>query len=229
FGQHAEKQGDLGAALQHFRTLCASRKYRGFGFTSSARVLSAMGRQQEAINLLKEAIATDPLPGPLYRQLASVYGKVRQVNDQGAALGMAMRLDPAQADADYRTLGGLSFESGQYDQAGRYLEEAVELRPDNSRYHYALGQTYLMRAQLGDRLGKAIIHLEAAGRLAPGSGFAHDLLSAAYVKAGRWADAARVLRTAIDNDSQNEVLYFRLSQAYQRLGRKRDAARAVDY
>src|SRR5207247_11174866 len=48
-------------------------------------------------------------------------------------------------------------------------------------------------------------------------------------KAGRWSDGARVLRTAIDNDSQNEVLYFRLAQAYQRLGRKREAERAVEY
>jgi tetratricopeptide (TPR) repeat protein len=229
FGQHAEKKGDLETALRHFQSLCESSRYRRFGYSGTARVLSALGKPQEAIDSLRQGIALDEHPAPLYRQLASLYGKLRRVNEQVAALETATRLDPAQADADYRNLGVFSFESGQYDQAERYLEKAVEMRPDNSRYHYALGQTYLMRAQIGDRLSRAIFHLEAAGRLAPGSGFAHDLLSAAYVKAGRWGDAVRDLRTAINNDSQNEVLYFRLAQAYQRLGRKSEAGRAVEY
>ena len=228
-GQYAEKIGDLPTALQHFRALSALRAYRVSGSAHAAAVLRGLGKQQEAIATLKEAIALEPRSAELYRQLASAYSLAGRVNEQVAALQKADALDPRNAHSDDLILGLLSFDAGKYDAAERFLERSVEMQPDNGEYHYALAKIYLARAEHGARLAEAIHHLEAARRLRPENVFVYDYLSVAYTKAGRWQEAASALWRAIDLAPQDGRHYFQLGQLYQRHGLQEPARRILGY
>jgi tetratricopeptide (TPR) repeat protein len=194
-----------------------------------ASVESRRNRHPAAIDTLKKAIALEPQSGELYRQLADLYSRAQRVDDRIAALQQAMRLDPKNAHADHYVLGQLSFDAGKYDDAERHLEECVQLQPENSQYHYMLGRTYLTRPENGDRLARAIKELEIAQGLAPRQGYAHDFLSVAYTKTQRWPEAAAALHRAIDLAPSNGLLYFRLGQVYQRLGRPDEAKWVLDF
>lgn len=228
-GQYYEYIGELATSLRYLRTYCSDPKNRAVGYALMARTLTKMRRPQEALAALQKAIALAPQSAQLRRQQAEVYGKMQQVSKQIAALQEAIRLDPQNAHQDYHKLGRIAAEAGQHDESERYQEKSIELRPDNGLYHYLLGETYLMRAEREDRLNRAIRHLEEAQRLLPDSAFAHDFLSTAYMKAERWEDAAASLRRSIDLTPQNEILYYRLGQVYQRLDRPVDAKRAQTY
>jgi tetratricopeptide (TPR) repeat protein len=222
-GQHAERSGDYTGALEHYRRLGALPGYRVLAYRRSAAALGRMGRHRQAIDTLKQAIDLQSNPGDLYRQLAGACSKAQRVNEQVEALHQAARLDPEQAHGDFYLLGQLAFDAGKYDEAERYLEKSVELQPGSSKYQYMLGRTYLTGPENGDRLTRAIARLETAQRLAPQQGYAHDFLSVAYLKAQRWPEAAAALHHAIDLAPDNGLLYFRLGQVYQHLGRTDEA------
>jgi tetratricopeptide (TPR) repeat protein len=228
-GQYAQKMGDLPAALKHFRRLSQVPAYHISGSAYAASVLSSMGKYDEAIALLKAAIAREPKPAELYRQIASVYALAHRIQEQIAAIQKASQLEPEKAASDYLVLGMLSFDTGKYDEAENYLEQCVQREPGNGSYQYALGKTYLARPTKGDHLARAIEHLEIAGRLMPENVYVFDYMSVAYLKTQRWQEAAMALRRAIDLAPQNERLYFRLGQMYQRLGKKEQARQILGY
>ncbi|HZO86836.1 MAG TPA: tetratricopeptide repeat protein [Chthonomonadaceae bacterium] len=228
-GQYYEYIGQLDTALRYFQQLLASPQYSRSVYTFLARTQTKAGRYQAALAALAKAIQRDPRAPDLRRQQAEVYSKLHIVTKQIAALQEAARLDPQNAHRDTFLLGKIALEVGNYDEAEQLLEKSIALKPDESQYHYALGQTYLLRPEMGDRLNRAIRHLEEAERLAPDSVTLHDFLSAAYMKAGRWEEAAVALHRSANLAAQNQVLYFRLNQIYRRLGNEREAQRAQDY
>src|SRR5205807_6632825 len=114
-GQCADTPYGCPAALRHFRPLGAIPADRVSGYAHTAAVLRGMGKQEEAIATLKQAIALEPRSAELYRQLASAYSLAQRVNEQVAALQKADALDPRNAHADDLILGLLSFESGRDD------------------------------------------------------------------------------------------------------------------
>jgi tetratricopeptide (TPR) repeat protein len=228
-GQYHEYIGQITTALPYFQKLAASSKYRRIGIGFVARAQAKLGRLNDAIVTLQKAIVLDPRSSELRRQLAAVYDRLHIVTKRVAALEEAAKLDGSRADRDLYELGRIALEVGNYDEAEKVLEKAISLDPSISQYHYSLGQTMLLRAELGDRLNRAIGHLEVAQKLAPDSVNVHDFLSSAYIKAQRWQDAAVSLHRSANISAQNEVLYFRLNQVYKRLGNQQESKRAQLY
>ena len=228
-GQYFEYVGQLPAALGYFQMLVSDPIHGRAAGVFVARVLTKMGKYQAAIDVLKKAIALDPRSADLRRQLAGVYDKMHLVTRQIAALKEAAELDPGKAHRDYYDLGRIALDVGKYDEAEQLLEKSISLNPRVSQYHYSLGQTYLLRPDMGGRLGMAIQHLEEAERLAPDDVHVHDFLSTAYIKAGKWTEAAIALHRSANAAPQNEVLYFRLNQVYRRLGNEIEAKRAQSW
>ena len=216
-------------ALTYFRSLLKHPKYDRIALGFVARTQAKMGAYQDAIATIERAMAIDPKSPELRRRLAAVYEKQHIVSRRIDALKEAARLDGKDAHRDYYELGKIALEVGDYDESERRLNQAITLAPDASQYHYSLGQTLLLRPELGDRLNQAIHHLEEAQRLAPDSANTHDFLSSAYMKAHRWQEAAVSLHRSANIAAQNDVLYFRLNQVYKQLGNEREARRAQEY
>ena len=91
-----------------------------------------------------------------------------------------------QQDPDGLHLAGLlAWQSGGYDEAIESIGRAIQLRSDNSSYHYNLGNALMARG----RIGEAIVHYERALFLEPGQADTCSNLGITLAEQGRIDDA----------------------------------------
>jgi tetratricopeptide (TPR) repeat protein len=147
--------------------------------------------------------------------------------------------DLAKAIAEYRILlqrqpdkpgihyriGGLIMSqpatSTSAGEASKEFEQELKINPRNAAAEYYLGE--LARQQ--DRLPDAIQHFSASTRLYPEFAEAYAGLGRSLMDSGKAADAVAPLETAVKLAPDNPTVHFTLATAYQRVGRKQDAAR----
>jgi Tfp pilus assembly protein PilF len=142
------------------------------------------------------------------------------------------------------------------DNAVKEFRAALQLRPNESELHEALGQFYLdnhnneeAQAELEKALTldpsrthalyllgrlyvqkreneKAVSYLQRALRLQPDLGEASSLLGTAYVRLGQFANAIPKLEKAAPRDHYGNV-HYQLFLAYKRLGQAELAQKAL--
>jgi Flp pilus assembly protein TadD len=153
----------------------------------------------------------------------------------------------------YNNLGNVFSEEGEYQEAIRHFETALEIRPDYPKALHNLANAYL---ELGE-FDAALRHFERALELAPESFQVHYNLARALVRLGRLEEAAehysravelnpglvpayrslgillvqlerpqeaeRYLREAIRRKPDDALAYHSLGDAYRKLGRTQAA------
>jgi len=147
--------------------------------------------------------------------------------------------DLAKAIAEYRILlqrqpdkPGIHFRIGglimdqpatatSSEEARKEFEQELKLNPQNAAAEYYLGEL----ARHGDKLPEAIKHFSSAIALYPEFAEAHAGLGRSLLDSGKTADSVTPLETAAKLAPENLAVHFALATAYQRLGRKQDAAR----
>lgn len=105
------------------------------------------------------------------------------------------RVSPVRAAETNTRLGVGYLERGETQVALQKLTQAVEQDPEHVPAHLALGIVY----QSIDRDEKALEHLEIAVRLAPDDGGAHNSYAALLCQVGRYKEADRHFRAALDD------------------------------
>lgn len=107
------------------------------------------------------------------------------------------------------------------EEARKELDAELKIYPQNSGAEYLLGEL----ARTSDQLPRAIGHFQRALALNAGFTDAYFGLGRALLDSGRTADAVPPLETAARLAPDNPTIHFALATAYQRLGRKPEAAR----
>ena len=105
------------------------------------------------------------------------------------------RVSPVRAAEVNTRLGVGYLERGELQVAMQKLEQAVSQDPEHVPAQLALGIVY----QSIDRNEKALEHLRTAVRLAPDDGGAHNSYAALLCQVGRYAEADRHFRAALDD------------------------------
>jgi tetratricopeptide (TPR) repeat protein len=126
--------------------------------------------------------------------------------------------------AAHALLGRTYARTGQYDRAVETLRHAVRRNPSEPEGYAALGDALLWTGDLGG----AAEALETALAMDPRRS-AEDLFSlgAAYLLAGRSADAIRILERATQRNEGNPYIYAVLAAAYAASGRAAEARSAA--
>ncbi len=123
----------------------------------------------------------------------------------GGGGGVNDPIGPADADAAqaefYVKLGRTALAKGDAVGAATNFNKAREFDPKNPDAIGGLGEVALQQGYYED----AIVHLEAAGRLAPRSGRLFTLLGQAYMGAGRPKKAGEAFKRALKVDPSNET------------------------
>lgn len=105
-------------------------------------------------------------------------------------------------------------------EARKEFEAELKVFPQNAGAEYSLGE--LARQQ--DALPQAIGHYTRATQFAPDFAEAYYGLGRCLLDSGKSSDALKPLQTSERLQPENPNVHFALATAYQRLGRKEDAA-----
>ncbi len=135
-----------------------------------------------------------------------------------------LQRSPGMPGIHYR-IGGLILTqpgaASSAEEARKEFEEELKVFPNNAAAEYYLGEL----ARQKDNLPEAIEHFARSAKLYPDFGEAHFGLGRCLLDFGKTAEALTPLETAARLAPDNPTIHFSLATAYQRLGRKGDAAR----
>jgi tetratricopeptide (TPR) repeat protein len=124
-----------------------------------------------------------------------------------------LRLDPKRVEA-YTNLGRLLLEQGQYEEAEKYLKQAIAIKRNESPPHQLLGIAYF---QLGN-FDLAEGELENALRIGPHDRETVFFLARTCANLGNLRRAARLLEGLRDENPREAKVLYTLGLVYMKLG-----------
>jgi Flp pilus assembly protein TadD len=114
----------------------------------------AGGRNEEAVDAYKQAIALKPdVPG-YYNNLGNVLARAGKIDEARAAYVKSAELDPANAATAWRNFGISLYNANRLGDAVEPLQKAAELDPKNPQTWYLLGASLVYKMttkKVGDR------------------------------------------------------------------------------
>jgi eukaryotic-like serine/threonine-protein kinase len=141
---------------------------------------------QEAEQEFKKAIELNPGNASAHYWYANLLGVTGRFNEAIAESKTAKEIDPFSLLV-ITNLGRAYYRAHEYDKASEYLKRVLEENPKNSSAAYVLGYVYIQK----EMYGEAIETLEKLSTTR--KWLAAAPLGYAYAKAGRKADALKIL------------------------------------
>jgi tetratricopeptide (TPR) repeat protein len=156
--------------------------------------LARKGRLDDAVVHLSKALQLDPAQPVARRNLGMVLAQAGKIEEAIPYLRSAVEEKPEDAEAQ-ANLGLALALTRRFDEAIAHLRIAVAASPGSFEYQFNLARAL---ASAG-RSAEAIPQFELAVRLSGGrEPSVLDMLGRAYADAGRFQDAARVARQALE-------------------------------
>lgn len=180
-------------------------------------VYEQVGRQAEAIQVLRKALEMAPGSDEAYRRLGIAYLRAGNAREAIAALARAAEINPFYW-ANHNALGAAYLHTGDYARSVESNRRVVEMEPDNVNGWNDLGAGYL---QLG-RFTEAADAFNKAIALEPVPE-AYTNLGIAHYYAGDFALAVADFAKAVGLSPNNEQFVGNLADGYRLAG---DLARA---
>jgi Flp pilus assembly protein TadD len=187
-----------------------------------ATALVKAGRHEAAALEWKKAVELNPGETTAHFHLGTALARQGRLSEATAEFEKSLELDAAFPSAR-ANLGGVLIQRGMAAQAIAHLEQAILSDPKQADAHNNLGIALAMTG----RLAEAIPHVEQAVELAEAKDPTMlDLLAGMYAEAGRYPEAIKVTRQALDRAAQQkntrlvETLKAKLS-AYSQVGARR--------
>lgn len=217
----AYDKGDLPSAIERLRAIIAAG--RG-GFDVSyylGRAYIRSSRFKEAIEPLREAIVKVPTYTPAYLELAKAYVALERYDEANGTLLDGLHRDPGNFQFDAH-LGYLARLRHDLPTARQYYEKARALKADDFDVRMNLSTIY---RNMGDARA-ALAEADAALRLQPDAGLAHNERGMLLAATGDLAGATKAFARAAALEPQNPGVWFNLGLARKQTGDKPGAADA---
>src|SRR2546428_5254553 len=142
-GMAFEENGEMDRALDAYRRVLNVDPGQS---QLAARVAGLLIQQDDfpqAIDVLKDAIKTNPNNAEPYQQLAYIYAKYLKKTDQAIDYAnRAIALNPGDADA-YQRLVEIEVAAGQEKKALEVLERATKVRSNDPTFWMQVGKLYV--------------------------------------------------------------------------------------
>ena len=158
----------------------------------------ANGKTREAMVHFERALRIEPKQTSVHSSLGVFYLEMGQLNESLAHLEKALEIEPNFADAHYN-LGNTYLQMGRADDALSHYKRALEINPNDTE---ALNNMAWILATWPDALtrdgAKAVELAERADFFTrPESPIASATLGAAYAEAGRFPEALKAAKRAL--------------------------------
>jgi tetratricopeptide (TPR) repeat protein len=188
-----------------------------------AEQLTDTGHVDEGIALAKAQLNHTQSDLDVYRQLTTMYTRLRRWKDASDALANVNRLSTSKDDQLFALFleGTLYDRQKMYDQAEASFRKALTIDPNNSLTLNYLGY---MLADHDQKLDEALAMIQKAVQLDPQNYAYLDSLGWAYFKLGNYNLAEVDLRKAVERNSTDPTVHDHLGELYEKTGRLKLAA-----
>jgi tetratricopeptide (TPR) repeat protein len=194
-------------------TVQAGPPLESWELTYKGTSLVELGRLDEGIAILKQAIQLDPNEAVAHGNLGNAYYDKGLLDQAIAEYKRAVELDPNNALA-HNNLGLAYCMKGWIDQAINELKRAIELNPNHALAHDNLGIAYRSKGWAD----QAIAEHRRAVELNPNYRAAHNNLALVYEDKGLLDQAIAEYKRAIELDPNNALARVNLGNAYRSKG-----------
>jgi Flp pilus assembly protein TadD len=184
--------------------------------------LSALGRVEEAVASLRNAISLAPGIASYHANLGEVLRKYGFADEAETALRSAIRLDPANAQA-LNNLGIIHFEKKQFSEAAEHYRAALAARPNMAEALNNLGNALRMLSDANGAMRAyqdALVHRETYPE-------AYNNLGTLLQQEQRPEEAERALKKAIAQNPRYAEAHNNLAQLYLAQGKDVEALRVL--
>jgi TolB-like protein/DNA-binding winged helix-turn-helix (wHTH) protein/Tfp pilus assembly protein PilF len=171
---------------------------------------------------LVRAIELNPNYATAHQWYAELLSQESRYDEAVVEVKRALDLDPLSLIVN--SMAGRTFLfAGLNDQAIDQLQKTLDIDPDFSVAHYDLGKAYLRKGNVSE----AIAEFKKAATLLPLSE-EKAALAYAYTRAGRRAEANRLLQTCLKQSSSGYVSWYGVTFIYVGLGEKDQAFESLE-
>jgi Flp pilus assembly protein TadD len=184
--------GRLGEAEAAYRGLLQEQPAHADALHWLGVVAHQSGRHEEAIDLIRSALAAGGENAIGHSNLAGAYLALGRVSEAVAECREAVRLQPDNPE-NHNNLGVALRRLGKLDEAARCFREAIRLAPHHADARSNLGGVL----QRQGKLSEAMTLLEETVRHFPGHARAHCNLGSALIEMGYHDVALHHLREAV--------------------------------
>jgi tetratricopeptide (TPR) repeat protein len=161
-------------------------------------ILLAQGQTDEGIAELRAALKITPTDAPIHNTLGIALFRQGRPEEGVEEFREALRLDPDDAQA-HNNLAKAMLDLGRTDEAIPEAEQALELEPTNGNFQNNLAWMLATAPQTSLRDGPRAVQLALQASQSGGGDDPNILrtLAAAYAEAGKFQDAIRTARNAL--------------------------------
>jgi Flp pilus assembly protein TadD len=189
-----DKQGQLDEATVQYQKVVEFDPNNAAAYSSLAVALTREGKLADGIDAYSKSHEIDPKNVIAEGNLAAALIQAGRTDEAIDHINKALQLDPEFGDA-HNMLGIILARAGRLDDAVAQLEKAVAGTPHSLEYRFSLGRVLAARHSFAE----AIPHFEKAVELSGGQEpQSLEMLAAMYSEVGRFPDAARIARRALD-------------------------------
>jgi serine/threonine-protein kinase len=174
------------------------------------------GKPEQADRAILDVIERRPYDDEPHRIRAEILGKMGRTEEARNELRRAIILRPKNV-ANYVSLGNAHFFAGRYKDAIQSYIQGLEIQPDNVWLKTNLAAAYTYN---GDRKA-AIAVYESVSDL---DATMLSNLSTLYFDAGRYQEAADLLKRALVIEPRSAIKHGNLGDTYRKLGLAKEAA-----
>jgi tetratricopeptide (TPR) repeat protein len=246
---------DLQKPLQSTSSSIELAQERQWRIDRMARLLCGVGRQEDAIKVLYAGLDELPADPVLSYRLGSLLADGKMLSEAQRILRTALARWPESADLYFAMsksqsdkdrpavidlvqravelaprnssfhddLAARLIAAGEFDIASKAIERALRAGCRSGPLYYRLSQ---VRKHYGDREG-ALEAGRAAVSLEPQSAYLIDHLASLLLDAGEFAEAALIVKSALERGLESSSLFYRWSLILQRLHQDDEAVAAA--
>lgn len=198
-GSALEREGQVAKAMDAIRKALAIQTNRAQTHNNLANLLSQTGHPDEALAEYQAALRINPNYVPAHENLGTLFVNLGQFEDAMSQYAEAARLDPTDWRAPY-FMGKTLLRQGRDVEAVSHFQQALRIDPRNFQVLSFLVQVLASDENPKVRDGQTAFRMASqAITLTKGTQpAALDLMAMAFAEIGRFDDAAKAERDALE-------------------------------
>ena len=206
-------------ALSHFQKVAPESRFYEDAVIHASYILSENKQNEEAIQLLSDAVDNDPDNAEFKYYLGTFYEDAEQYDRAEDFIQQAIESDPDNPRYYFR-LGVVYDKWNKKESSMATMRKVIELDPKHANALNYLGYTY---ADLGKNLDEAERLIKEALKYKPDDGYITDSLGWVYYKKGEYEKALKYLKKAVEIVPDDPIMLEHLGDAYLKLNNKSEA------